>query len=169
MPLLYLSVLAQAIFRFYLSWIWLVASARALSALDSIGQAGGSYLWQTTPRRHSPHCILSQAHAEAGCLWTEAFHSSVVMCSVWCVLSGCCLPLHPHCWPFRDGWDSGSDPSRRGRTGLVRVPVLVRNYHLCVESISKQADPRRRSEGKLEEHSIGGLVSLPVQAIVSWL
>lgn len=41
---MYLSVLARVIYPFYLSWIWLVASASALSALDSIGRAGGSYL-----------------------------------------------------------------------------------------------------------------------------
>lgn len=134
--------------------------------------AGQVALISDRPRRRDTRHIVfaperTQAHAEAGCLWllwTEAFHSSVVMCSVWLLLATSPPLLTLQGWvrfmvqPFGKGPD---------RVWLVQAPVLVQNR--CVESICKQADPHHRSEVKLQEHSFGGLVWLPVQASVSWM
>lgn len=92
---MYLRVLAHVMYRFYLSWNQLVVSVSTLSALDSIGRAGGSYLWQTTSRRHSPHCILSQMCTSAcrGRLPVAAVDRSLSLLSsdVFCVAAACLL------------------------------------------------------------------------------
>lgn len=133
--------------------------------------AGQVALISDRPRRGDTRHIVfaperTQAHAEAGCLWllwTEAFHSSAVMCSVWLLLAAAPPLLTLQGWvrfrvrPFGKGPD---------RVWLVQTPVLVQNSHRCVH---KQADPRRGSEGKLQEHSFGGHVWLPVQASISWM